>query len=226
MSCAGARDVYRKACGSKVQRCHPALETVPARGERTVGPARQSLIARWHLVTVGTWLLWKSVLQWKSVSGWRVLLAMDSRHNIQSSKRFLKREIGDVGSIAHASSQIRRHVAAKMACQSHARSLARPQNFSLAHPPLGQFPGHFSRPPMAGSSSLSIVSSGIFGSIGTLRKNITIERSGVSRGLTRGGAAWYRGTRWPRRRGRMSFGENELRCGLSQRVAPGDAANG
>lgn len=81
-----------------------ARETVPARGSRTVGAERQNLIARLEL----------------GCSRNRVRMArpnaLDSRHNIQSSNRFLKREIGDVGSIADASSQIRRHVAPKMAC--------------------------------------------------------------------------------------------------------------
>ena len=59
--------------------------------------------------------------------------------------------------------------------------------------------------PMAGSSSLSIVSSPIFGSIGTGGKNTTMRGSRPRRGLTHSRGDWYRGTRRPRRRGRMSL---------------------
>jgi len=49
-----------------------------------------------------------------------------------------------------------------------------PGQASLAHPPLDQLPGQIETP-TAGSSSLSIVSSGVFRSIGKGRKIVTMQ---------------------------------------------------
>lgn len=191
-------------CASRLRHGRSAArETVPARTDRTVGAARQSLIAHGNLVAAESCPDGASCLRWtRGISS--------SPRSCLANATIGKRDICQTQCLPNrrsATSGRPLTQVPKSADTLHPRwrANARPQIFSLAHPPLGQFPGRFSRPPMAGSSSLSIVSSGIFGSIGTGGKNITIERTRTLPGVTHRLFAWYRGTRRPRRRGRMSL---------------------